>query len=151
MKKFITPFLTGLALLCLYGANAQEFKEHIQKEFPVTAVASGKLLIYNLNGPIKVEGYAGDKVIIDIDKVITADDTDRLAMGKAELRLGYDQQGDSITVYIAHPFDTRPHKWDRWDDGGRNIEYDFQLSFVVRVPYAMNVHVSTVNRGDIVV
>jgi hypothetical protein len=151
MKKFITPLLTGLVLLCLNVANAQEFKEHIDKEFPVTAPATGHLVIYNLNGPIKVEGYAGDKVIVGIDKVITADDPDRLAMGKAELRLGFDQHGDSITVYIAEPVDTRPHKWDRWDGGDRNIEYDFQLSFVVRVPYAMALHVSTVNRGDIVV
>jgi hypothetical protein len=154
MKKWISPFLTGLALLCLggfSGANAQEFKEHIQKEFPVSAAATGRLAIYNLNGPIKVEGYAGDKVIVAIDKVITADDSDRLNMGKAEFRLGFDQHGDSITVYIAEPIDTRPHKWERWEGNNRNIEYDFQLSFVVRVPYAMNLLVSTVNRGDIVV
>jgi len=150
MKKFITPFLTGLALLCLAGAEAQEYKEHIQKEFPVTAAAAGHVVIYNLNGPIKVEGYGGDKVEIGIDKVITADDSDRLNKGKAEFKLGFDQHADSITVYIAEPFDTRPHKWVGWD-GDRNIEYDFQLSFTVRVPYAMNVKVSTVNRGDIVV
>lgn len=151
MTRFITPFLTGLAMLCLIGADAQEFKEHIQKEFPVTSAATGKLLIYNLNGPIKVEGYAGDKVVIDIDKVITADDDDRLAMGKAEVRLGFDQHGDSITVYVAEPYDTRPHRWERWEGNNRNIEYDFQLSYVVRVPFAMAVHVSTVNHGDIIV
>ena len=80
MKKWISPFLTGLALLCLgclNAAHAQEFKEHISKEFPVSSAATGRLAIYNLNGPIKVEGYAGDKVIVGIDKVITADDTDR--------------------------------------------------------------------------
>lgn len=147
---FITPFLTGLALLCLNGTRAQEYREHIQKEFPVTAAATGHLVIYNLNGPIKVEGYAGDKVIIGIDKVISADDSDRLALGKGEFKLGFDQHGDSITAYIAEPIDTRPHKGNHWDND-RNIEYDFQLSFTVRVPYALNVKVATVNRGDVVV
>lgn len=154
MKKWISPFLTGLALLCLGCSNradAQEFKEHLSKEFSVSSAATGRLAIYNLNGPIKVEGYAGDKVIVGIEKVITADDSDRLALGKAEFKLGFDQHGDSITVYIAEPFDTRPHRWEQWNGNNRNIEYDFQLSFVVRVPYGMNLVVSTVNRGDIIV
>ena len=149
MKKLFLPFLTGVALLCSAGVKAQEFKEHITKEFSVTSAATGQLAIYNLNGPIKVEGYAGDKIVVDIDKVITADDNDRLAVGKAEFRLGFDQHGDSVVVYIAEPFDTRPHRWDRWDGNDRHIDYDFQLSFTVRVPYSLGLNISTVNRGDI--
>jgi hypothetical protein len=150
MNKQIFPFLTGLALFCFCGANAQEFREHIEKEFTLSSAAAGRLAVYNVNGPIKVEGYAGDKVIIGIDKRISADDSDRLAEGKAGFRLGFEQHGDSILVYIAEPFDSRPHRWDNYE-GRRNIEYDYELSFTIRVPYAMNVHVSTVNSGDILV
>jgi hypothetical protein len=150
MKRRFPPFLTGLVLLCFSGANAQEFREHIEKEFTLSPAAAGRLAVYNINGPIKVEGYAGDKVVIGIDKLITADDSDRLAQGKAEFRLGFEQHGDSILVYIAEPFDSRPHKWGHYE-GERNIEYDYQLSFTIRVPYAMNVLVSTVNHGDIIV
>ncbi|HWB93036.1 MAG TPA: hypothetical protein VG605_14330 [Puia sp.] len=149
MKKLFFPFITGLALVCSVGATAQEFKEHITREFPISAAASGQLAIYNLNGPIKVEGYAGDKVVVDIDKTITADDNDRLAIGKSEFRLGFDQHGDSIVVYIAEPFDTRPHRWENWNGNDRKIDYDFQLSFTVRVPYSLGLKISTVNRGDI--
>jgi hypothetical protein len=143
-----------VALLCCTGpgAQAQEFKEHISKEFPVSAAKPGVLAIYNLNGPIKVEGYAGDKVVVEVDKLITADDSKDLETGKNEFKMVIDQNGDSIIFYVAEPYDTRPHTWRREDNWGRrDIPYDFQLSFTVKVPYAMGVVVSTVNRGDIVV
>ena len=152
MKRVFSPLFCGLALLCAAGVQAQEFKEHISKEFAVSKAASGVLAIYNLNGPVKVQGYAGDKVIVEIDELITADDSADLQAGKDEFKMGIDQRTDSIMFYIAEPYDTRPHK--RWRDDGWNTrrpEYDFQLSFTVKVPYAMSVIASTVNRGDIVV
>jgi hypothetical protein len=152
MKKVFSPLLCGLAILCSTGVKAQEFKEHISKEFPVAAAKPGVLAIYNLNGPVRVEGYAGDKVVVEIDKVISADDSADLQTGKNEFKMGFDQKADSIVFYIAWPYDTRPHRW-RDDEGwnNRRPEYDFQLSIVVKIPYAMNVVASTVNRGDIVV
>jgi hypothetical protein len=152
MKRVFSPLLCGLALLCCAGVKAQEFKEHISKEFAVSKAASGVLAIYNLNGPVKVEVYSGDKVIVEIDELITADDYTDLQAGKDECKMGIDQRTDSIMFYIAEPYDTRPHR--RWRDDGWNTrrpEYDFQLSFTVKVPYAMSVIASTVNRGDIIV
>jgi len=154
MKKRLFPLLSGLAMLCLTPAagRAQEFKEQIKKEFAVPNPAAEVLAIYNLNGSIRVEGYSGDKVLVDIDKRISADDSDGLAFGKHEFQLGYDQHGDSIIIYIAEPFDTRPHEWRRDDDWRqRDHNYDFNLDFVVRVPFGMNLHVSTVNHGDMLV
>jgi hypothetical protein len=154
MKRVFSPLCCGLALLCAAGVQAQEFKEHISKEFPVSAARAGMLAIYNLNGPVKVEGYAGDKVVVEIDELITADDSTDLQAGKNEFKLGIDQKGDSIMFYIAEPYDTRPHRNRRWNDDGwgmRRPEYDFQLSFTVKIPYAMGLIASTVNRGDIVV
>jgi hypothetical protein len=154
MKKTIFPLFTGLTMLCLApaGLRAQEFREHIKKEFAAPNPASEVLAIYNLNGSIKVEGYSGDKVIVDIDKKLSSDENDGLELGKHEFQLGYDQHGDSIIIYIAEPFDTRPHEWRR-EEGWRQQDhnYDFNLDFVVRVPFGMNLHVSTVNHGDMAV
>src|SRR6185437_8834228 len=151
MKKLSISLAAGLALLC-FTARAQESREHITREFSPANVQSGVLAVYNLNGPIKVEGYAGDKVVVEVDKVISADDSDLLALGVHEFKLGFQQKGDSIIVYIAEPFDTQPHKWDKYDGWNqRKIEYDFQLAFTVKIPYAMNLTLSTVNRGDILV
>jgi hypothetical protein len=120
--------LAGLTLLFLTSspARAQEFRERISKEFPVQNAKAAVLAIYNVNGPIEVQGYAGDKVVVDIDKVISASDNQDLELGKREFKLGFEQRGDSIIVYIAEPFDSRPHEW-RDREQREDHDYDFKL------------------------
>jgi len=152
MKPFIIPVLAGLVLSCAQSpATAQEFKEHVSKEFTVSKSASSALAIYNVNGFIKVEGYSGDKVVVEVDKSITAKNDKDMEIGKKEFQLQFDQQGDSIVAYIAEPFDSRPRRnRNRWDND-RDVDYDFTLNFTVKVPNHMNLVVSTVNRGNVTV
>lgn len=142
----------GLGMLCVVrpAANAQEFKEHIKKEFPVQKAAATVLAIYDLEGSINVEGYAGDKVVLEIDKVISAKTQEQLETGKKEFRLEFEQKSDSIIVYIAEPYDTRPHS-GRWNHDDRRIEYKFQLEFTVKVPYDMSLDIRTVNKGSLTI
>jgi DUF4097 and DUF4098 domain-containing protein YvlB len=150
MKYFAIPLLAGAVLCCTHApAQKLEFKEHVSKEFKLTQSAgSNTLAIYNINGFIKVEGYAGDKVILEIDKTISAKTNEYLEQGKEEFKLEFDQQSDSITAYIANPYDSRPNRGKRnWD--GPKIQYHYELNFTVKVPYALNLHVSTVNGGDV--
>lgn len=151
MKYFAIPLLAG-AVFCCTQAPAQklEHKEHVSKEFTISAGQAAKnvLAIYNINGFIKVEGYNGDKVVLEIDKTIRAKTQEGLDKGKSEFKLGIEQEADSIIAYIANPFDSRPnHSRRNWD--GPKIKYDFELDFTVKVPYSLNLHVSTVNGGDI--
>jgi DUF4097 and DUF4098 domain-containing protein YvlB len=149
MKKLIPLFLGGLAILCI-RANAQEFKEHISKEFTLTREANASVLsIYNIDGPVRVEGYSGNKIIIEIDELITADDNQILETGKKEFRLGFDQTSDTVIAYIAAPYDSRPHR--NWRDRGydREIEYRTKLAYNVKVPFGINLDISTINDGDI--
>jgi hypothetical protein len=155
MKRLFFPLLAGVGIICCSGMNAnaqqQEFKQHISKEFSLQKATGGVLALYNLNGSLNVEGYSGDKVLIEVDERLTADDTQTLEIGKKEFKLGFDQTADSIIVYIAEPFDTRPCRncdrgWNR-----RDIDYDFDLAFTIKVPYHMNLDISTVNKGDITV
>lgn len=133
-------------------ATAQEFKEHISKEFTVSKAPTSVLAIYNINGFIKVEGYSGDKVVLEVDKSITAKNNQALELGKKEFQVKFEQQGDSLIAYIAEPFDSRPRRnWDRDNSRNRNRDddYDFTLNFTVKVPNRMNLIVSTVNRGNV--
>lgn len=155
MKRLLYPLLAGLGIVCATDVHAQkqEFKQHISREFTLQQGTEGVLALYNLNGSLNVEGYSGNKVMIEIDERLTADNNEDLETGKKEFRLGFDTTADSIIVYIAEPFDTRPcHNCDRWDRGDRrDIPYDFNLVFTVKVPYHMNLDISTVNKGDITV
>lgn len=151
MKKIIISLLTG-AVFCYTQAPAQkiEFSEHVSRSFNLSNnVSASVLTIYNINGAIRVEGYSGTKVLMEIDKTLTAKEAQVLEAGKNEFKLEMQQQGDSIVAYIAAPFDSRPrNNVKNWDEK-RKAEYQYKLDFIVKVPFAMNLHVSTVNGGEV--
>jgi hypothetical protein len=151
MKKVIVTLLMGMGIICtLPKADAREFKEHITKEFTLTGNVSGAtLFIYNISGFIKVEGYSGNKVLLEMDKTITADDDKNLETGKKEFKLGFDERTDTIMAYIASPFDSRPRRTWYYHDDRSEIDYNYNVDFTVKVPIGMNLHISTVNDGII--
>jgi hypothetical protein len=148
MKKLCIPLLAGVMLSCT-NSSAQDriFKEKIHKEFTVNP--NSFMGLYNLNGSIKIEGYAGNKVIIDIDQTIEAENNAELEEGKRDVKLGFDQKADSLTLYTAEPYDTRPNSWRNRRDWNRNIEYHVKLNYTIKVPNGISLKVSTVNDGDI--
>lgn len=150
MNHYAIPLLAGAMLCCaLSPAQELEHKEHIRKEFAVNGQASANVLaIYNINGAIRLEGYDGDKVVLEVDKKITAKTQDVLDRGKQEFQLEITQHADSVIAYIANPFDSRPNRGQR-NREDNPIRYHFELDFTVKVPRSLNLHVSTVNGGDI--
>jgi hypothetical protein len=146
MKNLIIPILAGMVLSCA-NSTAQEnkFKENIHKEFTVSANSS--VAVYDLDGSIKVEGYDGDKVVIDINKVISAKNSQALEEGKQDTKLGFDQAGDSLIVYTAAPYDTRPNVRNQ----NVHIEYNIHLDYTIKVPKNVSLRLSTINNGDILV
>ena len=153
MKKVIVILLMGMGIICqVTKAQGKEFKEHSGREFTLTGIAgNGTLFIYNISGFIKVEGYDGTKVLIETDKTIQADDDKTLETGKKDFRIGFDQGADSIIAYIASPYDSRPHRNWQYNDVRPKIEYSYNADFTVKVPYGMNLHISTVNNGIVTV
>ena len=149
MKRLIIPVLTGLGLcFAQLSASAQEYKTHISKEF---TYQKGMVGIYNLFGSVKVEGYSGNKVLMEIDETISADDQKTVEEGKKEFKLEFEQKPDSIIAYLGEPWNTKPNQRNRhWDDR-RKIEYRVKLEFVVKVPYNVNLDASTVNDGNLYV
>jgi hypothetical protein len=153
MKKAIVTLLMGIGIVCTTpGAPVREFKEHISKEFALSGdAANNTLFIYNISGFIKVEGYSGNKVVLEMDKTITADDDKTLETGKKEFKLAFNERTDTIMAYIAEPYDSRPHRSWNYNDDRQEIEYQYNVDFTVRVPFGMNLHISTVNDGIITV
>ena len=147
MNHLIFPVLAGLVFACAQSvAQPPEYTERISKEFALpNGAAASTLVIYNVNGFVKVEGAATDKVTLDVEKRLMAKTQDVLEVGKKEFKLVFEQKGDTIIAYIAEPFDSRPNRDDR------RVNYDFTLDFTVKVPREITVRVSTVNRGDVTV
>jgi hypothetical protein len=147
MKRSLIPVLTGLGLcFAQIAAHAQEFKQHISKE---VNMQKGQVAICNLNGSIKVEGYAGDKVLMEIDETVTGDDLQALEDAKKEFKLGFDQKADTLIAYTAEPYDTRPHRERYSDENYRHVNYSVKLNYTVKVPFNSSLYASTVNSGHI--
>jgi hypothetical protein len=151
MKKTIVTLLMGMGIICaIPKADAREFKEHMSKEFTLSDDADrSTLFIYNISGFIKVEGYSGNKVLLEMDKTITADEERDLETGKKEFRLAFNEKSDTIMAYIAEPYDSRPHRNWQYNNDRREIDYNYNVDFTVKVPFGMNLHISTVNDGII--
>lgn len=151
MKKIIFPLLAGVVLACTHStAQKLEFKEHLSKEFTIKeSTAKNTLAIYNISGSIKVKGYDGDKVLIEVEKVITADKKETLEEGKTEFKVNFEQQGDSVLAYISAPFDSRPNRNNRNGNNEKKFEYHYNLEYTIKVPYSMDLRVSTVNNGNV--
>src|SRR5689334_16272821 len=118
MKTKWTSLLQGALLLFLVQpAVAQELKDkaHISKSFTVGKSNTAALAVYNINGFIKVEGYDGDKVLIEVDRTIAAKEQGPFEQGKKEFKLEFEQLGDSVVAYISNPNDSRPNR--NWHDG----------------------------------
>jgi hypothetical protein len=158
-------FLVAMALST--GTLAQSEEEKITKELTFeNKTAMNTLMILNVNGSIAVEGYSGDKVLLEVTKTIRAKTAARLAEGKEEIQLGVMDRADTVMVYVAGtcaPFGKLPRKdWHRkfngwgyqWNNnGGKGCEsrYDYRMDFIVKVPASVHVVAATVNQGDVTV
>jgi hypothetical protein len=150
MKKILSLFLVGMILSCTNSpAQKQNFKEHITKEFAVSS-STTTLNVYNIDGFIKVEGYAGNKIILEIDKTISGKTDKIIEQGKSEFKLNFEQENNEITAYVSEPYDSRPNINNRHNKE-LHIEYNVQVNYTIKVPYSTNLKVSTINNGDVTV
>ncbi|MEQ8425334.1 MAG: hypothetical protein RIA63_11540, partial [Cyclobacteriaceae bacterium] len=126
MKKI----LTILIMLALgISGIAQQFNEKIKKELTFEKKSDkNALMIANINGDIKVEGYDGDKIIVEVDKQILAKTNDRLERGKEEIRLGFIDLVDSLIIYVEGPcsdFGKSNQRYHRNERAGKGWNYNW--------------------------
>ncbi|MGE0588837.1 MAG: hypothetical protein AB7O48_09700 [Cyclobacteriaceae bacterium] len=163
MKEiFYVIMLWSLAL----PSFAQQFNETIKKELQFEKRGtSNALMIANINGHVRVEGYNGDKILLTVDKEIMAKTNERLEKGKTEIQLGVIDLVDTLIVYVKIPcsdFGRRNQRYHRnkrdgkgwnydWSSWGNDCkeEYRYLMNFTVKVPSNINLAVSTINDGDI--
>lgn len=164
VRKFIAICAMMTPLAVMAQSHTEKITREIQFEKKSTANA---VMVFNINGDIKVIGYDGDKILVEVEKVVRAKTSERLEKGKAALQLGIVDRADSIMLYVegaCHTFGkqnrwrngSRRNGWGyNWDDCcGRgkdcnNLPYDYEMNFVVKVPMNVNVAASTINNGDV--
>ena len=154
MIFFVLPQMQG---------NTQISEEKIQRT--LTFEKKGQqntLMIFNVNGSIKVEGYSGDEILIEMQKKITGKSEARMTKGKSEIGLGVVDHADTLILYLKgvgnhfgkenKNYGMQMAGWGyNWQGDDENKEFEYSTNFVVKVPYSTNLHISTINQGDITV
>lgn len=147
-------------------AKAQSYSEKISKEYTFEKKSTDNaVVVANLNGNVRIVGYEGDKIILEVNKTVSGKTEARLEKGKQELKLGTLDLADTLVFYVedgcnsfgkAHQRNKNVHShqsdWGyHWncDHGNCHQEYDYNMDFVLKVPATVNLIVSTINDGDI--
>jgi len=158
--KSTTSLLLTLATLWLSSAplraQAPEATEKITKEFTIAGDASRQVLaVYNVFGSVAVQGYAGNKVVLEVTKTISAPSGELLETGRKEVQLAFVQRNDSVIAYTTGPHDSRPNQGTRnrnnphWNR--QEPHYSYTINYTVKVPSQMNLQVHTVNGGKVTI
>ncbi|MEM7655851.1 MAG: hypothetical protein AAF399_06960 [Bacteroidota bacterium] len=135
--------------------------EFIRQEISTT---SHTLQLENINGNLEIEGYDGDVVVLEVEKIISADDAVDVKKGMEEVQLGKEDRNDTLEIFMDVPWQQKEvqevkkegklrigkiNGWTRANGWHWNPPYDFTLHFRLKVPRDMNLCVSTINRGQV--
>ncbi|NAS10387.1 DUF4097 family beta strand repeat-containing protein [Poritiphilus flavus] len=146
--------LTATVGLQPLQAQKKEFKELIKKEVAFSGSGENNLIIKNVFGSIDVEGYDGSTVLFEIERKISARNTEDLELGKEELKVNFIEEANRIIVHPDAPYmnfkeDGLSFNWC-WNNHDQP-KYSHKLDFKVRVPRNTSLVVSTVNDGELAV
>lgn len=151
MKRTAIWALAGLLLHCQgLWAQKRESRETIRQEIGLEGGVPS-LEVKNINGSVSVEGYAGTTVWLEIEKIIRADNEQKLELGKQEIGIETLHGNTGTVIRLKGPCFTWDDHRDRPEDCNRDKGYDFTLNFKLRVPQKINLEVSTVNDGEVAI
>lgn len=159
-----------LMLLITDLVYAQQFSEKITREYSFEKKsADNAVMVANINGNVEVIGYEGDKILLEVNRSISAKTESRLERGKAEIKLGVLDRADTIIFYVEDSCNRFGRKtsqnkhngdwfkngwgyhWGQNSDRDCDVVVDYKMDFTLKVPFSVHVIVSTINNGDIVV
>jgi hypothetical protein len=129
------------ALVCVL--HAAEEKTNERKTFSGVR----ELVIDNVSGFIEVTAGTGGSVEIEIEKTLSGDSADRLALAKKEISLTTTQEGGLVRLLVDGPF--RCHCADNSINFRGHEVYKFVYDFKVRVPRDVKLELRTVNKSHI--
>jgi len=169
MKRIFLPLI---GILFTGTLMAQNHTEKISREFTLEKKSlDNALIVANINGDVTVSSYEGEKIVVEVTKTIKAKTDARLEKGKSEIKLGVIDRADTLVLFVEGPCisfgranrkNNGDNRWSRtghfsydWNDCNNSRscreEYDYTMDFLIKVPASMNILVSTVNDGDILV
>lgn len=149
--------LAILMSLFLYSVSTfgQKFTETVNKEYDSYNV----LYLANVSGDIKVEGYAGDKIQLEANKMLDGKNQVDMEKLKKNVVITEIVKEDTLIIYIkglSNCFCSEDenygwnskyrYQFDNWDN-----DFDYNFDFTIKVPMNTKLNLSTINNGDVIV
>lgn len=155
-----------IIMLMAEALGAQSFSEKITRDLAFEKKGpENTLIVCNINGSVRVTGYDGDKVLVEVAKDIRAKTDARLEKGK-KVQLGVVDLADTLVLFVdglcqqftkadpKHNVGNDKFGWGyQWDHECKNChdEFEYTMNFTIKVPFNLHVVISTINLGDVVV
>jgi hypothetical protein len=129
-----------------YNDNYSEMaQESIQKALSFSNPSLGKSLnVDNVDGSIRVTGYDGSTVQLDIAKTIRARSKEDADRAKQEVELKISEKNNRIELYVDGPF-----RCENCGQRNRRLFYRVKYEFQIKVPRECDLDLRTINDGDI--
>jgi hypothetical protein len=149
----LTLLAAAVLVAAAYAAEDRDYpvqrKGVVEKTFKFADPGRpGEIVVDNVFGSIKVEGYGGSEVVLIARKTVYAKDEARIKRAEEEVKLDITEKENTIDIYVDGPFRDR-NREERgirnWRDPGYEVHYDFEI----KVPVRTSVAVSTVTKGDV--
>ena len=149
-KRILVWGLTILVGMSAIPAQAKGPTETrtLEERVAFSQVHDRRLVIDNVFGSIVVRASDGDVVEMVARETVYADSAARLEAARAEVELRISERDGEVELFVDGPFRCREdrHEWSSHHrDPGYRVVYDIE----VRVPYYIELDLSTVNEGDI--
>jgi DUF4097 and DUF4098 domain-containing protein YvlB len=125
-----------------------EYEEKISKKFNVNQ--GDELAVYNLNGPIVIEGVDGNEVTVDVVMKIKASTNEKLENAKSTVKIDFEKEEQGLVFFTSKPYNTKPQDKVKYKNY-ESVDYEVYLSYTVKVPNYLKLKLSTINDGDILV
>lgn len=157
----ITIMFLALCCCSMFGMAQQGNQKTIKKSLPIPITSESTIAIQNLYGDVSVEGYNGKTIEMEATIKISTDSKVLLAKAMEEIRVEGIVKDDYALIGMKLPCDKRDwnklskkelqkgifnHQNCNWE-----TDYEYIISFKVKVPKAINVKAFTVNNGDIII
>lgn len=140
-------------LLGWHGLSAQQKKSSrtIKREIALENQVDHGLVVKNVFGSVVVEGYAGDKILLEAELSISADTDAKLKLGEEELTVNVLEESNRVVVHPDAPyidFDGKHLKFN-WCNNHEQPEYEHTLNLKLKVPNKIRIDLGTVNNGEV--
>lgn len=159
MRPHRLPFVLLVALAAALPAAALERRDVLRRELTLAPGAGRWVEIDNVMGGVEVRAGAGDRVTVEIQRRARARRESDLALAFEEVVLEVEEARDGVALVQGGPFRCGDRRGERrhgdrrrwggdcdWDPG-----YEVDWQWIVTVPADVDLEVSTVNEGAVVV